>query len=124
MGTMVGLLQARVLPSKRSARKMQSDFSPRLILRLIFFVYAYMMLMASAGVVNCEIRGNKECGNQWTQAFTVSSGAVTTLWAYITDNPIQANNKSNNQRSGNSRNSSPSPPPAAEPVTSARRRRE
>lgn len=60
-----------------------------LILRLIVGCYAYMLLMASANVVSCELRRPGQCGNQWTQAFTVAGGAASTLWAYITDSPGQ-----------------------------------
>jgi hypothetical protein len=60
-----------------------------LILRLIVGCYAYMLLMASANVVSCELRRPGQCGNQWTQAFTVAAGATSTLWAYITDSPDQ-----------------------------------
>lgn len=63
------------------------------ILRLIFIVYIYMMAMASANVINCEIRQRKVCSDQWTQAFTVAGGAATTLWAFITDNPTQDSKK-------------------------------
>ena len=72
---------------------MTPEFSSKFILRIIFFVYTYMMMMASANVLNCEVRKHKECGDQWTQAFTVSGGAITTLWAYITDNPLQSSSK-------------------------------
>ena len=65
-----------------------------MILKIIFFVYIYMMLLASAGVLNCETNRRGECGDQWTQAFTVSGGAITTLWAFITDNPIQSGARS------------------------------
>lgn len=60
-----------------------------LILRLIVSCYAYMLLMASANVLSCELRTAGQCGNQWTQAFTVAGGAASTLWAYITDSPSQ-----------------------------------
>lgn len=58
-----------------------------LILRLIISCYCYMLLMASANVLSCELRRPGQCGNQWTQAFTVAAGATSTLWAYITDSP-------------------------------------
>jgi hypothetical protein len=72
---------------------MQNNYNPSTVLRLIFCVYLYMLAMASANVANCEFRKEKNCGDQWTQAFTVSGGAATTLWAFITDNPTQDSQK-------------------------------
>lgn len=60
-----------------------------LVLKLLIGCYSYMLLMASANVLSCEIRRPGQCGNQWTQAFTVAAGATSTLWAYITDSPGQ-----------------------------------
>lgn len=60
-----------------------------LVLKLLISCYSYMLLMASANVLSCEIRRPGQCGNQWTQAFTVAGGATSTLWAYITDSPGQ-----------------------------------
>ena len=94
MATMLGLLQAKAPENRKRGSQMTSEFSSKFILRTIFFVYIYMMMMASANVLNCEVRKHKECGDQWTQAFTVSGGAITTLWAYITDNPLQSGSKS------------------------------
>lgn len=94
MAIMAGLLRAMAPENKREkANTMTPEFLPKSILRIIFLVYIYMMLMATGSVLNCESKKDKECGDQWTQAFTVSSGAVTTLWAYITDNPIQSGSK-------------------------------
>jgi hypothetical protein len=67
-----------------------------LVLKLLVGCYSYMLLMASANVLSCEIRRPGQCGNQWTQAFTVAGGAASTLWAYITEAPGQvpaSNNK-------------------------------
>lgn len=61
-----------------------------LVLKLLVGCYSYMLLMASANVLSCEWRRPGQCGNQWTQAFTVAGGAASTLWAYITDSPTQA----------------------------------
>lgn len=61
-----------------------------LVLKLLVGCYSYMLLMASANVLSCEVRRPGQCGNQWTQAFTVAGGAASTLWAYITDSPSQA----------------------------------
>jgi hypothetical protein len=61
-----------------------------LVLRLLVGCYGYMLIMASANVASCEFRRPGQCGNQWTQAFTVAGGAASTLWAYITDSPHQA----------------------------------
>lgn len=58
-----------------------------IVLRLIIGCYSYMLLMASANVASCEFRKPGQCGNQWTQAFTVAGGAASTMWAYITDSP-------------------------------------
>jgi len=69
------------------------NFQAATILKLIFIVYIYMMSMASANVINCEVRQKRICSDQWTQAFTVAGGAATTLWAFITDNPTQDSKK-------------------------------
>ena len=58
-----------------------------IVLRLLVGCYGYMLLMASANVISCELRKPGQCGNQWTQAFTVAGGAASTMWAYITDSP-------------------------------------
>lgn len=58
-----------------------------LVLRLLVGCYSYMMLMASAGVISCETRRQGQCGEAWTQAFTVAGGAASTLWAFIVDSP-------------------------------------
>lgn len=58
-----------------------------LVLKLLVGCYSYMLLMASANVASCELRRPGQCGNQWTQAFTVAGGAASTLWAFITDSP-------------------------------------
>lgn len=60
-----------------------------LVLRLLVGCYGYMLVMASANVASCEIRRPGQCGNQWTQAFTVAGGAASTMWAFITDSPSQ-----------------------------------
>lgn len=69
-----------------------------LVLRLLVGCYGYMLLMSSANVASCEIRRPGQCGNQWTQAFTVAGGAASTLWAFITDSP---NTPSSAQRKRN-----------------------
>ena len=69
-----------------------------LVLRLLVGCYGYMMVMASFNVASCEWRRPGQCGNQWTQSFTVAGGAASTMWAYITDSPSQANNGSNRRR--------------------------
>lgn len=58
-----------------------------LVLKLLVGCYSYMLIMASASVANCEVRRPGQCGNQWTQAFTVAGGAASTLWAFITESP-------------------------------------
>ncbi len=58
-----------------------------LVLKLLVGCYSYMLLMSSANVASCEIRRPGQCGNQWTQAFTVAGGAASALWAFITDSP-------------------------------------
>jgi hypothetical protein len=60
-----------------------------LVLRLLVGCYGYMLVMASANIASCEIRRPGQCGNQWTQAFTVAGGAASTMWAFITDSPSQ-----------------------------------
>ena len=72
-----------------------------LVLKLLVGCYSYMLLMASANVLSCELRRPGQCGNQWTQAFTVAGGAASTLWAYITDSPAQARTPSDRGRSRN-----------------------
>jgi hypothetical protein len=108
------LLRVKAQENKKKDNMLKNEFSPRMVLRLIFFVYSYMMTMSSVNVVNCELRTKKECGDQWTQAFTVSSGAATTLWAYITDNPIQSQ-----KRSSSPRRTPISPPAPTSPQPSA-----
>lgn len=61
-----------------------------LVLKLLIGCYSYMFVMASANVASCEWRRPGQCGNQWTQAFTVAGGAASTMWAFITDSPSQA----------------------------------
>jgi hypothetical protein len=61
-----------------------------LVLRLLVGCYSYQLVMASANVASCEWRRPGQCGNQWTQAFTVAGGAASTLWAYVTDSPNQS----------------------------------
>lgn len=63
-----------------------------LVLRLLVGCYSYMLIMASANVASCEWRRPGQCGNQWTQAFTVAGGAASTMWAFITDSPSQTAN--------------------------------
>lgn len=58
-----------------------------IVLKLIVACYAYSLLMASAHVASCEIRRPGQCGNQWTQAFTIAGGAASTMWAFITESP-------------------------------------
>jgi hypothetical protein len=73
-----------------------------LVLKLLVGCYSYMLLMASANVLSCEIRRPGQCGNQWTQAFTVAGGASSTLWAYITESPNHSNQPPSDR--GRSRN--------------------
>jgi hypothetical protein len=72
-----------------------------LVLKLLVGCYSYMLVMASANVLSCELRRPGQCGNQWTQAFTVAGGAASTLWAYITDSPAQTRTTSDRGRSRN-----------------------
>jgi len=71
-----------------------------LVLRLLVACYSYMLIMASANVASCEFRKPGQCGNQWTQAFTVAGGAASTLWAFITDSPNAAANSGQRRRNG------------------------
>ena len=71
-----------------------------LVLRLLVGCYGYMLLMASANVASCELRKPGQCGNQWTQAFTVAGGAASTLWAYITDSPNSPPSSAQRKRNG------------------------
>jgi hypothetical protein len=80
---------------------MNSPVVVALILKLLVGCYSYMLLMASANVLSCEVRRPGQCGNQWTQAFTVAGGAASTLWAYITDSPAQTRTPSPRERSRN-----------------------
>lgn len=70
-----------------------------LVLRLLIGCYSYSLGMASANVAACELRRPGQCGNQWTQAFTVAGGAASTLWAYITESPAQSSGTSPRGRS-------------------------
>jgi len=72
-----------------------------LVLRLLVGCYGYMLLMASFNVASCEWRRPGQCGNQWTQSFTVAGGAASTLWAYITDSPAQTRSSTERGRSRN-----------------------
>ncbi len=38
-----------------------------LVLRLLVGCYSYMLLMASANVLSCELRRPGQCGNQWNR---------------------------------------------------------
>ena len=69
-----------------------------LVLKLLVGCYSYMLIMASANVASCELRKPGQCGNQWTQAFTVAGGAASTLWAFITDSPTQSENSTSRRR--------------------------
>lgn len=71
-----------------------------LVLKLLVGCYSYMLLMSSANVASCEIRRPGQCGNQWTQAFTVAGGAASTLWAFITDSPNREVSSSRGRRNG------------------------
>lgn len=71
-----------------------------LVLKLLVGCYSYMLVMSSANVASCEIRRPGQCGNQWTQAFTVAGGAASTLWAFITDSPSQSNAAPRGRRQG------------------------
>ncbi len=71
-----------------------------LVLKLLVGCYSYMLVMSSANVASCEIRRPGQCGNQWTQAFTVAGGAASTLWAFITDSPSQGAATTRGRRNG------------------------
>jgi hypothetical protein len=71
-----------------------------LVLRLLVGCYSYMLVMSSANVASCEIRRPGQCGNQWTQAFTVAGGAASTLWAFITESPSQGATAARGRRNG------------------------
>lgn len=71
-----------------------------LVLKLLVACYGYMLVMSSANVASCEIRRPGQCGNQWTQAFTVAGGAASTLWAFITESPSQNNANPRGRRQG------------------------
>lgn len=76
-----------------------------LVLKLLVGCYSYMLVMASANVASCELRKPGQCGNQWTQAFTVAGGAASTLWAFITESPSQSSGVNTSPRGR--RNGSP-----------------
>lgn len=65
-----------------------------LALKVIGVLYGYTLVMASANVVNCETRKPLECGDQWTLAFSVASGAITTLWGYLAEAPTRRSSAS------------------------------
>lgn len=71
-----------------------------LVLKLLVGCYSYMLVMSSANVASCEIRRPGQCGNQWTQAFTVAGGAASTLWAFITESPSQGGSTTRGRRNG------------------------
>ena len=71
-----------------------------LVLKLLVGCYSYMLVMSSANVASCEWRRPGQCGNQWTQAFTVAGGAASTLWAFITDSPSQSSAAPRGRRNG------------------------
>jgi len=58
-----------------------------LTLKLLMGCYGYMLVMSGMNVLSCELRSSGQCGDQWTQAFTVAGGATSTLWAFITESP-------------------------------------
>ena len=71
-----------------------------LVLKLLVGCYSYMLVMSSANVASCEVRRPGQCGNQWTQAFTVAGGAASTLWAFITESPSQTGANTRGRRQG------------------------
>lgn len=77
-----------------------------IVLRLLVGCYAYLIVMSGASVAVCEAR-RPNCGSEWTQAFTVTGGATSTLWAYITDSPNSSRPrpraKSEGERAGSNR---------------------
>ena len=72
-----------------------------LVLKLLVGCYSYMLVMSSANVASCELRRPGQCGNQWTQAFTVAGGAASTLWAFITESPSQSSAPRNRRQGPN-----------------------
>jgi hypothetical protein len=77
-----------------------------IVLRLLVGCYGYLIVMSGASVAVCEAR-RSSCGAEWTQAFTVTGGATSTLWAYITDSPnnprTRSRAKSTEERAGSNR---------------------
>lgn len=78
-----------------------------IVLRLLVGCYGYLIVMSGASVAVCEARRPSKCGAEWTQAFTVTGGATSTLWAYITDSPNspkpRSRTKSEGERAGSNR---------------------
>lgn len=58
-----------------------------LVMRLLMATYGYSLALSTGQVLACEVRRTGACGSEWTQAFTVSAGLASTLWAYITESP-------------------------------------
>jgi hypothetical protein len=45
--------------------------------------YAYSIILSASSVAVCEGKGKSDCSMQWSQAFTVATGLVTTFLAYL-----------------------------------------
>lgn len=79
-------------------------------MRLLMVTYGYSLTLATGQVLACEIRDSGKCSSQWTQAFTVSAGLASTLWAYITESPQQAAGTSSRRPTPRNTNANPADP--------------
>jgi hypothetical protein len=61
-----------------------------LVMRLLMATYGYSLALSTSHVAVCEVRRPGKCNSEWTQAFTISAGLASTLWAYVTESPQHA----------------------------------
>ena len=53
------------------------------IVRGLIVGYAYSVVLSASSVAVCEVKGKSDCSPQWSQAFTVATGLVSTFLAYL-----------------------------------------
>ena len=65
-----------------------------LIVKGLIVGYLYSILLSASAVLVCEAKGKSDCAPAWAQAYSVSTGLVTTLLAYF----VQPETKSRTRR--------------------------
>ena len=74
-------------------RKSINVISP-LVVKGLMVGYLYSIFLSASAVVVCEMKGKSDCSSTWAQAYSVSTGLVTTLLAYF----VQPETKSDTRR--------------------------